>query len=235
MSTMIGLHPQLTKLNLMIKFVWCSFRYLRLWRLAQCVSIKLTELPCSCKNNSVKNEYCTTLTSGRASAWPSWAPSGARANQNPSGPRVFGLYEGRGRRDSDARGRRDQKKRLCKEFYLTSNPLLFVWTYPALFRFELWYLDYLIAQDVSVCAKFKLIVESYEPLPRKRNTFNMELSYVLSYHRGLLYLLLLTRNIISDPACCSCSEVAREVGGLTCGLKLELQLSDRTGVKNKHF
>ena len=41
--------------------------------------------------------------------------------------------------------------------------------------------------------------------------------------------------LISDPARCSGSGGARGVGGLTCGLELELQLSDRTGVKNKHF
>ena len=40
---------------------------------------------------------------------------------------------------------------------------------------------------------------------------------------------------ISDPARCGCSGGARGVGGLTCGLELELQLSDRTGVKKKHF
>ena len=41
--------------------------------------------------------------------------------------------------------------------------------------------------------------------------------------------------VISDPARCSYSGGARGVGGLTCGLELELKLSDRTGVKNKHF
>ena len=41
--------------------------------------------------------------------------------------------------------------------------------------------------------------------------------------------------IISDPARCSCSGGASGVGGLTCGLELELQLSDGTGVKNKNF
>jgi hypothetical protein len=36
---------------------------------------------------------------------------------------------------------------------------------------------------------------------------------------------------ISDPAHCSCSGGARGVGGLTYGLELELELSDRIGVK----
>ena len=40
-----------------------------------------------------------------------------------------------------------------------------------------------------------------------------------------------SQHIISDPARCSGSGGARGVGGLTCGLELELQLSDRTGVK----
>ena len=37
--------------------------------------------------------------------------------------------------------------------------------------------------------------------------------------------------IISDPARCSYSGGARGVGGLTCGLELGLELSDRIGVK----
>ena len=36
---------------------------------------------------------------------------------------------------------------------------------------------------------------------------------------------------ISDPARCSYSGGARGVGGLTCGLELELELSDRIGVQ----
>ena len=40
-----------------------------------------------------------------------------------------------------------------------------------------------------------------------------------------------SKNEISDPARCSYSGGARGVGGLTCGLELELELSDRIGVK----
>ena len=45
--------------------------------------------------------------------------------------------------------------------------------------------------------------------------------------------MLISKSIIpiSDPARCSNSGGARGVGGLTCGLELELQLSDRIGVK----
>jgi hypothetical protein len=41
--------------------------------------------------------------------------------------------------------------------------------------------------------------------------------------------------IISDPARCSDSGGARGVGGLTCGLELELQLSDRIDITFKEM
>jgi hypothetical protein len=40
---------------------------------------------------------------------------------------------------------------------------------------------------------------------------------------------------ISDPARCSDSGGARGVGGLTCGLELELQLSDRIDITFKEM
>ena len=40
---------------------------------------------------------------------------------------------------------------------------------------------------------------------------------------------------MSDPARCNYPRGARGVGGLTCGLELELKLNDRTGVTNKRF
>ena len=42
-------------------------------------------------------------------------------------------------------------------------------------------------------------------------------------------------NKVSNPTRCSYSGRGRGIGGLTCGLELELKLSDRTGVKINTF
>ena len=87
--------------------------------------------------------------------------------------------------------------------------------------------------------RFKFPYDVEETIEDKIRAIATEFYGTGAIYTSLVFALCVSslskRNRISDTARCSCSGGARGVGGLTCGPELELQLSDQTGVKNKHF